>query len=120
MAWTKTAVLRGRLQIRGLWQPTTQYLVGDVVALDNSLYQAKVDFTSGSVFAAANWNALTMFSGRVVDVVAIDSAGHLLITYSDGTTDDVGQVVNTTPGGSGTSNLTYDDVINASFFMMGV
>lgn len=43
---------------RGAWAATTAYKAGDIVRNGTTLYAAKVDFTSGAAFDAANWNIL--------------------------------------------------------------
>ena len=68
------------------WKPNTAYLAGDkVLSPSGDVVLAKVDFTSGSSYSAANWNLPTTYV-RFVDLAGNPiSARHVTIKVDTST-----------------------------------
>jgi hypothetical protein len=116
------------------WLANTFYKAGELVTNGGMLYAAKVDFTSGASFNAANWDLLgsgtvliseTVVSGTTTKVVTFSGipatyrALELVITArTDRTTTD--QVILQFNGDTG-GNYFYEDVesVNATVTAVG-
>jgi hypothetical protein len=69
-------ILRARRS--ATWLANHDYLAGEIVVRNGLAYSAIADFTSGSVFDAANWNLLS--PGAVQDVASKNDAAVLTLT----------------------------------------
>lgn len=96
---------------RGAWMANTPYAAYDVLTYQGQTYLVTTAFTSPATFTTANlllWAAkgdpggagAAGAAGRGISNATINGQGHLILTYTDGTTQDVG-IVQGASNGSG-------------------